>query len=228
MSFIRLTSVSKYYFGGDEKVRALDDVSISIEKGDFVAVCGPSGCGKTTFLYTLGVLSTPSIGSVTIDNVDVYGLSTEKRADFRSSYIGFIFQAFQLIPYLSALENVMLPLSITRKRNKEQMELASNMLRRVGLQKKMNNIPAELSGGEIQRVAIARALVNNPSILLADELTGNLDSKNSEEVMRLLQYLNETGNTIVMVTHESGIAAYASKRVFLNDGEIKETAGILK
>lgn len=228
MSLIKLDSVSKHYNGGDETVKALDNISLEINEGDFLAICGPSGSGKSTLLNILGVLSTPTTGSVVIDKINVYSLDTEKKADFRSDYIGFIFQAFQLVPYLTALENVMLPLAITSGKKSEKRKKALQMLDHVGLHKKANKLPNQLSGGENQRVAIARALVNEPEILLADELTGNLDSKTSEEVMRLLVDLNKKGKTIIMVTHEGKIAHYADAEINLLDGRMENSGGILK
>jgi putative ABC transport system ATP-binding protein len=232
MSLIKLENVSKHYSGGDETVKALDGISFTIEKGDFVAVCGASGSGKSTLLNILGILSTPTSGSVIIDDIDVFSLGTEKKSDFRSDYLGFIFQGFQLVPYLTALENVMLPLAITSGKNTEKRKKALDMLDHVGILKKANKLPNQLSGGENQRVAIARALVNEPDILLADELTGNLDSKNSKEVMSLLVELSKKGKTIVMVTHEKTIAQYAGTSINLFDGCIKEKiqngTGVLK
>lgn len=227
MSLIKLDYVSKHYNGGEETVKALDNISLEINKGDFIAVCGPSGSGKSTLLNILGVLSTPTSGSVLIDSIDVYNLDTEKKADFRFDYMGFIFQAFQLVPYLTALENVMLPLAITKGRKNEKGKRASEILKHVGLGKKLNKLPNQLSGGENQRVAIARALVNEPEILLADELTGNLDSKTSKEVMNLLVDLNKRGKTIIMVTHEGDIAQYANSEINLLDGMIEKQGGVL-
>ncbi|MBN2440383.1 MAG: ABC transporter ATP-binding protein [Spirochaetales bacterium] len=232
MPLIKLDNVSKHYTGGDEIVKALDEVSMTIEKGDFVAVCGASGSGKSTLLNILGILSTPTAGSVIIDEIDVYALGTEKKSDFRSDYLGFIFQGFQLVPYLTACENVMLPLAITSGKNNDKRKKALDMLDHVGILNKAHKLPNQLSGGENQRVAIARALVNEPEILLADELTGNLDSKNSEEVMNLLVDLSKKGKTIIMVTHEKSIAQYAGITINLFDGMIKEKiqngTGVLK
>lgn len=232
MALIKLNNVSKHYCEGEETVKALNDVNLSIKRGDFVAVCGPSGSGKSTLLNILGILSTPTGGSVMIDEIDVFNLGTEKKSDFRSDYIGFIFQGFQLVPYLTAIENVMLPLAITSGKKSEKTQKALDMLDHVGIKHKAGKLPNQLSGGENQRVAIARALVNEPEILLADELTGNLDSKNSEEVMNLLVELSKKGKTIIMVTHEKTIAYYADTSIHLFDGEIKETiknnGGVLK
>lgn len=220
MSLIRFDSVSKVYEEGDDIVQALDSASFEIDEGDFVAMMGPSGSGKSTLLTILGVLNTPTSGSVFVDDIAVYDLKPEKQADFRSEYIGFIFQAFQLVPYLTAMENVMLPLSITKMPNKEQEKRARDVLNRVGLADKINRLPNQISGGETQRVAIARAIVNEPPILLADEPTGNLDSKNASEVMNLLKELNDYGETIAMVTHNRDTAKYADYLIELKDGRI--------
>jgi len=221
MSLIRFNNVSKVYEEGDDIVQALDSVSFEINEGNAVAIMGPSGSGKSTLLTILGVLNTPTDGDVFIDDIVVYDLKPERQADFRSEYMGFVFQAFQLIPYLTAMENVMLPLSITKMLNKEQEKKAKEVLERVGLSDKVNRLPNQLSGGETQRVAIARAIVNEPPILLADEPTGNLDSKNAEEVMNLLKKLNEEGETIVMVTHDKNTAEYADYEIKLKDGQIE-------
>ncbi|MBN1409198.1 MAG: ABC transporter ATP-binding protein [Spirochaetales bacterium] len=229
---IRFNNVSRYYSVGEETVKALDGVTFKIDKGDFISISGPSGSGKSTLLSILGILNTPSRGEVIIDDINVYELPPEERADFRSDYIGFIFQAFQLIPYLTALENVMLPLAISPITRKAQEKMAKDVLKQVGLATKFNKLPNQLSGGEIQRVAIARAIVNEPDILLADELTGNLDSKNAEEVMKLIVHLNELGKTIVMVTHEENIAGYARRNLQLFDGRLTNGStklqGVLK
>jgi len=220
MSLIRFDNVSKVYEEGDDIVQALDSVSFEINEGNSVAIMGPSGSGKSTLLTILGILNTPTNGDVFIDDIVVYDLKSERQADFRSEYMGFVFQAFQLIPYLTAMENVMLPLSITKMANKEQERKAREVLETVGLGNKINRLPNQLSGGETQRVAIARAIVNEPPILLADEPTGNLDSKNAEEVMNLLKKLNDEGETVVMVTHDKNTAEYADYLIELKDGQI--------
>lgn len=220
MSLIKFDKVSKVYEEGDDIVQALDSVSFEIDEGNSIAIMGPSGGGKSTLLTILGVLNTPTNGDVFIDDVAVYDLKLEKQADFRSEYIGFVFQVFQLIPYLTAIENVMLPVSITKMSNKEQEKKAKEILEKVGMSDKINRLPTQISGGEIQRVAIARAVVNEPPILLADEPTGNLDSKNAREVMNLLKKLNDEGRTIVMVTHDKNTAEYADYTIELKDGRI--------
>lgn len=220
MSLIKFNGVSKVYEEGDDIVQALDDASFEINEGNFVAIMGPSGSGKSTLLTLLGILNTPTDGDVFIDDIAVYDLKPERQADFRSEYLGFVFQAFQLIPYLTAMENVMLPLSITKMSNKEQEKRAKGALERVGLADKINRLPNQISGGETQRVAISRAIVNEPPVLLADEPTGNLDSKNATEVMNLLKELNDEGETIIMVTHDKKTAEYADYTIELKDGQI--------
>ena len=220
MSLIKFNGVSKVYEEGDDIVQALDDASFEINEGNFVAIMGPSGSGKSTLLTLLGILNTPTDGDIFIDDIAVYDLKPERQADFRSEYLGFVFQAFQLIPYLTAMENVMLPLSITSMSNKEQEKRAKGALERVGLADKINRLPNQISGGETQRVAISRAIVNEPPILLADEPTGNLDSKNATEVMDLLKELNDEGETIIMVTHDKKTAEYADYLIELKDGQI--------
>src|SRR3989304_3011355 len=190
MSLIEIKNVSKYYVSGEERVAALRQVDLSVAAGEFVSIMGPSGSGKSTLLNILGALSHPSEGEMLVDDIPVYALRSEKRADFRSSYIGFVFQSFHLIPYLTIMENVMLPLAIKRGRNGFQKKLAQEVLVRVGLAAKGHRLPSQLSGGEQERVAIARALVNNPPIILADEPTGNLDSMTGKEIMKLLADLN--------------------------------------
>ncbi|MHB8828616.1 MAG: ABC transporter ATP-binding protein [Syntrophales bacterium] len=221
MSLIELKNVRKFYQSEGEKVAALNELTVSVESGDFVAIMGPSGSGKSTLLNILGGLSHPSEGSYFVDGIDIYGLSSEKLADFRREYIGFVFQSFQLIPYLTVLENVMLPLTIIRSRNGPQKEAACQVLEKVGLGAKGRRLPNQLSGGEQERVAIARALVNHPPIILADEPTGNLDSRTGEEIMALLSSLNAEGQTIIMVTHNPENAAIARGVIRLKDGRIE-------
>ncbi|MDP3017089.1 MAG: ABC transporter ATP-binding protein, partial [Deltaproteobacteria bacterium] len=174
MSLIEIKSLSKTYESGKEKVQALVDVGLHIERGEFISVMGPSGSGKSTLLTILGGLNHPTVGEVVVDDIPIYQLPLERLADFRREYLGFIFQSFQLIPYLTVIENVMLPLSITERSNREQNKMAGEILDRIGLKGKEKRLPDQLSGGEQERVAIARALVNSPPILLADEPTGNL------------------------------------------------------
>lgn len=218
MSLIEITKLSKAYANGKECVMALNKVDLAIEQGEFVSVMGPSGSGKSTLLTILGGLNHPTSGQVMVDEIPIFELSLEKLADFRREYLGFIFQSYQLIPYLTVAENVMLPLSITDIPNREQLKLAEEMLARTGLKGKEKRLPDHLSGGEQERVAIARALVNSPPILLADEPTGNLDSITGKEIMTLFRTLNEEGQTIVMVTHNPENAAFSTRRVLLKDG----------
>ena len=199
---------------------ALVDVDLNSDRGDFISVMGPSGSGKSTLLTILGGLNHPTEGEVVVDEIPIYQLPMEKLADFRREYLGFIFQSFQLIPYLNVIENVMLPLSITEKSNREQLIMAGEILERMGLKGKEKRLPDQLSGGEQERLAIARALVNSPPILLADEPTGNLDSKTGKEIMELFKSLNEEGQTIVMVTHNPENVAFSSRTVYLRDGKV--------
>jgi putative ABC transport system ATP-binding protein len=220
MSLIEIKKLNKTYESGEECVMALVDVDLDIERGEFISVMGPSGSGKSTLLTILGGLNHPTNGDVMIDEIPIYGLPLEKLADFRREYLGFIFQSFQLIPYLTVIENVMLPLSITEKTSREQMRMAEEILERIGLRGKGRRLPDQLSGGEQERVAIARALVNSPPILMADEPTGNLDSKTGKEIMELFQSLNEEGQTIVMVTHNPENMAFSTRTIFLKDGRV--------
>jgi putative ABC transport system ATP-binding protein len=220
MSLIEINTLSKTYESGEECVLALVDVDLKIEKGEFISVMGPSGSGKSTLLTILGGLNHPSQGEVVVDEMSIYKLPLERLADFRREYLGFIFQSFQLIPYLTVIENVMLPLAITEKSNREQVQMADGFLERMGLKGKERRLPDQLSGGEQERVAIARALVNSPPILLADEPTGNVDSKTGKEIMDLFKSLNQEGQTIIMVTHNPENVAFSSRTVQLLDGKI--------
>lgn len=218
---LELREVTKIYEMGDSQVLSLDGVSLKVEKGDSLAVMGPSGSGKSTLLYTIGGLLTPTKGDVTIDEISVYKLSLRERARFRRENMGFIFQTFELLPYLTALENVMLPLYLAGIPSVDQEELAAEALSKVGLEKRACHKPTELSGGEQQRVAIARGIVNNPSILLADEPTGNLDQRTGSEIMRLLCELHEKdGLTLIFVTHDPTKANLTNKVVEMLDGHI--------
>jgi putative ABC transport system ATP-binding protein len=220
MSLIEIKSLSKTYDGGEEKVDALVEVDLHIERGEFISVMGPSGSGKSTLLTILGGLNHPTKGEIIVDDIPIYQLSLERLADFRREYLGFIFQSFQLIPYLTVVENVMLPLSITERSNRQQIRMAGEILEKIGLRKKEKRLPDQLSGGEQERVAIARALVNSPPILLADEPTGNLDTKTGKEIMKLFKSLNQEGQTIIMVTHNPENASFSSRRVSLRDGRV--------
>ncbi len=222
MSLIELKGISKYYESAGERVAALRGLNLTVESGEFIGVMGPSGSGKSTLLNVLGGLSHPSEGELWVDEIDIYKLKTEKLADYRSEYVGFVFQSFQLISYLTILENVMLPLAIIPAQNGHQKELAAGVLEKVGLTNKARRLPNQLSGGEQERVAIARALVNNPPIILADEPTGNLDSATGKEIMELLKELNSEGQTIIMVTHNSENAGFAHRVIRLKDGQVQE------
>jgi putative ABC transport system ATP-binding protein len=220
MSFISINRVSKTYGIGEAVVDAITDMSVNIDTGEFVSIMGESGAGKSTLLSVLGGMNTPTSGFYQVDGMDIYALHPEQRADFRREYLGFIFQRFHLIPYLSVLENVMLPLVNISKKRHEKEEMAMQALFWVGLEGKADRLANRISGGEMERAAVARAIVNQPPILLADEPTGNLDSRNSNEVMQLLQQLNTDGATVIMVTHSAECAGYANRRIEVRDGRI--------
>jgi putative ABC transport system ATP-binding protein len=215
---IEVRDIGKDYTSGDSTVQAIDHMAFFIDDGEFVSIMGQSGSGKSTLLSVLGGLNRPSRGRVLIDTLDLYNLTSEQRADFRSEYIGIIFQSFQLIPYLTVRENVKLPMAIAGVKSKQQEELASAVLEKVGLANKADRLPDQLSGGEQERVALARAIVNNPPILLADEPTGSLDSATADEIMTLLKKLNNEGQTIIMVTHNPEACRYASRVITVKDG----------
>ena len=217
----RLESVSKSYVRRGEVVTALDNSTFQIDEGEFIAVVGPSGSGKTTLLSILGGMLAPSEGSVFLNETSLYELSSEARAAARKESIGFVFQTFNLIPWLTALENVQIPLMLAGKSNLEQLEQANAMLDRVGLGERMHHRPGELSQGQQQRVALARTLANNPRVVLADEPTGNLDAATREQVMEYLSEFNREGRTIVMVTHDDAAAAYANRTLRLQDGKVQ-------
>jgi putative ABC transport system ATP-binding protein len=220
MSLIEIKKLSKSYESGGECVLALVDMDLNIERGELISVMGPSGSGKSTLLTILGGLNHPTRGEVMVDEIPIYKLPMERLADFRREYLGFIFQSFQLIPYLTVMENVILPLCITEKSNREQVKMAEEILERMGLRGKERRLPDQLSGGEQERVAIARALVNSPPILLADEPTGNLDSKTGKELMDLFKALNQEGQTIIMVTHNPENTQYSTRTIILKDGRL--------
>ena len=220
MALIEMKNVTKHYSSGDDVVEALRGVNITIEAGEFITVMGQSGSGKSTLLSVLGGMNHPTGGEIEMAGVKLYQLPSEELADFRARKLGFVFQSFHLIPYLTASENVMLPLAIVRMKSAEKRAAATRALERVGLGSKLDRLPNQLSGGEQERVAIARAIVNNPHILLADEPTGNLDSKTSEEVMALFRELNAAGQTVVMVTHNPENGAYADRTITLRDGMV--------
>jgi putative ABC transport system ATP-binding protein len=218
---IHLEDITKNYRVGTQIVHALRSVSLNIYKGEYVAIMGASGSGKSTLMNIIGCLDTPSGGTYILNERDVSQLSDNQLAEIRNAEIGFVFQVFNLLPRSTALENVMLPMVYAGVRKHDRKSRASNTLTDVGLSDRMDHKPNELSGGQRQRVAIARALVNNPSILLADEPTGNLDSRISEEIMKLFADIHRQGNTLVMVTHEHDIAMHAHRIVKLKDGEIE-------
>lgn len=220
MSLIKVSEVTKTYKGGECDVEVLKKVNLEINEGEFLALMGPSGSGKSTLLSILGGLNPPTSGQLLIDDIDVYSLDPERLADFRHEYVGFVFQQYQLIPYLTALENVMLPLAITSRPSKEQREMAQSVLNKVGLGAKSLRLPNQLSGGEQNRVAIARAIVNQPAIIFADEPTGSLDSKTASELLELFQTLNRDGLTIIMVTHNKENLEWVSRAVYIRDGVI--------
>ena len=218
---IETYSISKRYVMGEEVIDALKDVTISVNKGEYVAFMGPSGSGKSTLMNIVGCLDTPSTGKYILNGQDVSEMSENELAAVRNKEIGFVFQTFNLLPRQSALENVALPLIYAGYTKKERTEIAMKTLKGVGLDNRALHKPNELSGGQRQRVAVARALVNDPSILLADEPTGNLDTKTSYEIMDLFDQLHKKGNTIVMVTHEDDIAQYAHRIIRLRDGVVE-------
>ncbi|MDA3917394.1 MAG: ABC transporter ATP-binding protein [Deltaproteobacteria bacterium] len=216
---IEIHDISKNYESGDTSINAIKNMNFYIDDGEFITIMGQSGSGKSTLLSVLGALNHPSFGKVLIDSMDLYNLSTEQRADFRSEYIGFIFQSFQLVPYLTVIENVEIPMAVTGIKKKNQREMAMDVLKIVGLEQKSDRLPDQLSGGEQERVAIARAIVNKPPLILADEPTGNLDSNTATGIMELLKSLNKDGHTIIMVTHNQKMSEYASRTINIVDGE---------
>jgi putative ABC transport system ATP-binding protein len=214
--------LSKVYLMGGHEVWALRSIDLSVSENEYVALMGPSGSGKSTLMNLIGCLDSPSNGQYLLSGIDVSAMSDDELADVRNKRIGFIFQTFNLLPKLSALENVALPLVYAGISKAHRQKRAKEVLESVGLQDRMTHKPNELSGGQRQRVAIARALVNNPSIILADEPTGNLDSKTSLEIMSILDQIHKNGNTIILVTHEPDIAEYAHRVIKLRDGLIEE------
>ena len=221
MSFIIIDHITKRYGSGNSEVKALDGISLTIQSGEFVSIMGESGAGKSTLLSVMGAMNTPSEGHYIVDDIDVYGLRNEQQADFRREYLGFVFQSFHLVPYLTVVENVMLPLTAMKLSSRQKEEMAVEAMQWVGLESKAKRLPSQISGGECERVAVARAIVNNPPILLADEPTGNLDSRNTQEVMSLLSRLNASGTTVVMVTHSAACAAFARRTIQVADGRLE-------
>ena len=222
MSYIHAENLVKQYGTADAAVMAVGGMSFRIKMGEFVAVMGESGSGKSTLLSMMGALNTPTSGEYSVDGLEVYQLGQDQRADFRREFLGFVFQSFHLVPYLTLLENVMLPLATVKMSSKKKRALAEDALLRVGLNGKSHRLPGQTSGGEQERVAIARAIVNEPPILFADEPSGNLDTKTTREVMDLLKNLNEEGMTIVMVTHSPQCAGYTRRMLRISDGLLVE------
>lgn len=218
---IELNNVTKFYSRGDEQVHALDGISVTVLKGEFISIVGPSGSGKTTLLNIIGCLDQQTSGTVNINGHTVSKNNERSLVKIRREIIGFVFQQFFLIPTLTALENVQVPALFTN--NKNRKERAEELLKLVGLENRKNHLPAHLSGGEMQRVAIARALVNSPSIILADEPTGNLDSKNAEMIFNIFEKLNKDGLTIIVVTHNLDLAKLSHKIISLKDGKMHES-----
>ncbi len=217
---IKLSDIRKIYTIGDSTVAALDGINLHIRKGEFAAIMGPSGSGKSTLMNILGCLDRPTSGSYVLDNEEVAKLNDDDLAITRNKKIGFVFQNFNLLSRISALENVALPLIYAGVDRKTRLNRARELLNSVGLEKRMDHLPNELSGGQRQRVAIARALVNDPRIIMADEPTGNLDTKSSVEIMGLFGQLHKQGKTIILVTHEPDIAEYAERQLIVRDGKL--------
>jgi putative ABC transport system ATP-binding protein len=224
MDQISISNVRKVYNTGDVETVALDDISFSIKKGEFVAIVGPSGSGKSTLMHVLGALDTPTSGNYILDGEDVSKLSKDQLAEIRNKKIGFVFQSFNLLPRTTAVKNVALPMVYAGVPKTERMKKAEELLQEVGLGDRMTHTSSQLSGGQMQRVAIARALSMNPAIILADEPTGNISTVQAEEIMKIFQGLQKQGHTIVIITHEPSIAAYAQRTIHIKDGKIeKET-----
>ncbi|MGD8520691.1 MAG: ABC transporter ATP-binding protein [Desulfobacterales bacterium] len=218
MSYIVADDLVKKFGNGDATVTAVAGISFKINEGDFIGIMGESGAGKSTLLGMMGAMNAPTSGRLIVDDIDVYSLGQEQRADFRREFLGFIFQSFHLVPYLTVIENVMLPLAVVKAGKKKKKTMAEDALDQVGLLDKARRLPNQISGGEKERVAIARSIVNEPPVLLADEPTGNLDTKTTREIMELLRQLNEEGMTIVMVTHSPDCADYAQRIMKVSDG----------
>ena len=219
-SVVFAKNISKIYGQGESRVKAVDNVSLEIKKGEFVAIIGASGSGKSTLMHILGCLDKPSKGNYFFGGKVVSSLSDNELATIRNKKIGFVFQFFNLLSRTSALKNVELPLLYAGVNKKERQQRSEKVLKNLGLKKRLQSTSAQLSGGEQQRVAIARALVNNPSVIFADEPTGNIDSKSSEEIMNLFKSLNKTGHTIVVITHDREVAGFASRIITIRDGKI--------
>jgi len=220
MSYIIAEGLTKKYGSGDAAVAAVAGISFQIEEGEFIGIMGESGSGKSTLLGMMGAMNAPTSGRFIVDDIDIYTLGQEQRADFRREFLGFIFQSFHLVPYLTVIENTMLPLAVVKAGKKQKREMAQEALSQVGLLDKAHRLPNQISGGENERVAIARSIVNEPPVLLADEPTGNLDTKTSRGIMELLNRLNQKGMTIVMVTHSPECAGYAQRIMRVSDGKL--------
>ena len=219
MEILKIEHLSKVYGKGEMAVKALDDVSFSVSKGEFVAIIGPSGSGKSTLLHMLGGVDRPSSGKVIVDNTDIYNLNETQLAIFRRRQIGLIYQFYNLIPELTAHENIILPLLIDKK--KVDKDYLDEIVKTLGISDRLKHLPSQMSGGQQQRVAIARALINNPEVLLCDEPTGNLDTKSGTEVIELLKKAHEVfGKTVIIVTHDPKVADYTKRRIQISDGEI--------
>ncbi len=222
MALVELRNVSKIYHLGSEEIRALDDVSLDINPGEFISIIGPSGSGKSTLMHILGCLDTPSKGTINLDGIIIQDASSRQLASIRGKKIGFVFQFFNLLPKLNVSQNVELPMIYSGVSGKDRRDRSMEALKMVGLENRSKHRPSQLSGGQQQRVAIARALVNNPKIIFADEPTGNLDSHTGEAILRLFQSLSSQGRTIILVTHDPEIAAVTPRRIEIRDGKISE------
>ena len=224
---LKLTNVSKVYQVGDEEVRALDKVSLEIKKGEFVAIIGASGSGKSTLLHVLGALDRPSGGKITWQGKRLNKMSDKALVSFRNRQIGFVFQQFHLLPRTSVLENTLLPTMYlpSEENNRDHSQRAKKILEELSLSDRLDHTPGQLSGGQQQRVAIARALINNPKIILADEPTGNLDSKSGDQILKILEDLNKKGLTVIVVTHDTDIAKKAKRQIIIKDGKIIKDTG---
>ena len=225
MALLKLTDICKDYTQGKEPVRVLKNINLTVEKGEYLAIMGPSGSGKTTLMNLIGCLDIPTSGSYELDGENLQDLSDDRLAEIRNKHIGFVFQNFHLLPKMDAMENVALPLLYAGVPLKERRQRAEEALRAVGLEDRLHFLPNQLSGGQCQRVAIARAMVGNPDLLLADEPTGALDTRSGNQIMEIFRQLSDRGMTIIMITHEPAIAAWADKTYHILDGELQTGGG---